>query len=87
MSEMLLGISPMLKSIAFQYLQKGIGSHAVAPPLDVFYDEVIVAELYPWKGDQGGMVVEFYLHERRVRWVEFGARVIGGGGDPVLRKV
>lgn len=92
MSEALLGITPVLKRLAFHYLQKGLGSHAVEAPYNVFYDEIIVKPLYDWTSieghePQGGLVVEFWWVGKRIRWVEFGAHVIGGGGDPILRKI
>ena len=92
MSEALLGITPILKRFAFRYVLKGVGSHAVEPPFDALYDEIIVRELYDWttvpgKASQGGVAVEFWMMGRRLRWVEFGIHCIGGGGDPVLREI
>lgn len=85
-----LGLTPMLKRRAFHYLQKGLGTYSSDHPA---YDSVVVRRLYDWNtpGEdvpgQGGMVVEFYSAGRRVRWVEFGCRIIGGGGEPIVREV
>jgi len=87
-----LGITPVLKRLAFFYLKKGVGSHAIESP---FYDEVLVRELYSWHSPdgqsnlppQGGMVVEFFWLGERVRWVEFGCHYIGGGGEPILKEL
>ena len=92
MSDALLGLTPLLKRWAFSYLLKGVGSHAVEPPFNALYDEIVVRELYPWTvvpgvEPQGGIAVEFWMLGEKRRWVEFGAKAIGGGGDPVLREV
>ena len=86
-----LGLTPMLKRLAFHYLLRGAGRYPSEHPA---YDAVVVKSLYDWQtpmGDtlpsQGGAVVEFHRDGKRVRWVEFGCRVIGGGGEPVLREV
>jgi hypothetical protein len=86
-----LGLTPMLKRWAFHYMQRGVGTHASEHPA---YDSVVVKPLYDWKSPadesipgQGGMVVEFHKDGKRVRWVEFGCRVIGGGGEPIVREV
>ncbi len=85
-----LGLTPMLKRLAFHYLQRGVGQYASEHPA---YDIVHVKALYDWKTPsddipgQGGMVVEFHKDGKRVRWVEFGCRVIGGGGEPIVREV
>lgn len=80
-----LGLTPVFKRYAFHYLKKGLGSHAVEPPYDQFYDEVIVRLLYDWHSPdnglppQGGLVVEFWWCGEKVRWAEFGCRYSGGG--------
>jgi hypothetical protein len=88
-----LGLTPMLKRLAFYYLQRGVGEYT-GEPLPAIYTKIVVRSLYDWKTpsdpelpSQGGVVVEFFRGERRVRWVEFGCRVIGGGGDPIVREV
>ena len=89
-----LGLTPVFKRLSFYYLRKGIGSHAVEPPYDVFYDEVVVRVLYEWHmpngahyPPQGGLVVEFMYRGERVRWAEFGCRYVGGGGQSIMREV
>jgi hypothetical protein len=86
-----LGLTPMLKRHAFHYLLKGVGRYVSDHPA---YDTIVVQSLYDWQTpsndelpSQGGAVVEFHKDGRRVRWVEFGCRVIGGGGAPILREV
>jgi hypothetical protein len=86
-----LGINAVLKRLAFYYLQKGVGSHAIEHHV---YDEVVVSVLYDWytpdekkMPPQGGMIVEFRRLGQRVRWVEFGCHYTGGGGEDVLREV
>ena len=85
-----LGLTPVLKRRAFSYLQRGIGTYPSDHPA---YDEIVVKPLYDWKTPsddipgQGGIVVEFHRAGQRIRWVEFGCRVIGGGGEPIVREV
>jgi len=89
-----LGLTPVFKRLAWYYLQKGIGSHAVEEPYDEFYDEVVVRGLYDWHTPddrrypaQGGLVVEFMCEGERVRWAEFGCHYVGGGGLEILKKI
>lgn len=84
-----IGITAVLKRLAFSFLQRGLGEHRIEHPQ---YDKVVVRSLYDWRTptdesipSQGGVVVEFYREGARVRWVEFGCRVIGGGGESILR--
>jgi hypothetical protein len=86
-----LGLTPMLKRRAFNYLIRGLGEYASEHPA---YDRVVVKQLYDWKTpsdenvpSQGGVVVEFHRAGKRVRWVEFGCRVVGGGGEEILKEV
>lgn len=81
----------MLKRRAFHYLLRGVGTYVSDHPA---FDTVVVKPLYDWKAPpdeaipgQGGAVVEFHKDGKRVRWVEFGCRVVGGGGDPIVREV
>lgn len=81
----------MLKRMAFHYLLKGKGTYPSESPS---YDQVVVRSLYDWVTpqddnlpSQGGVVVEFMREGKRVRWVEFGCRVVGGGGAPIVREV
>jgi len=85
-----LGLTPTLKRLAFYFLKRGIGTHACDHPP---YDMVIVRELYGWTSPsadqqaQGGISVEFHQGGKRVRWVEFACRDVGGGGDAIVREV
>ena len=86
-----LGLTPMIKRAAFYYLLLGRGEHVSNLP---GYDKVVVKPLYDWKNapdetqpSQGGAVVEFWRDGKRVRWVDFGCRVVGGGGPPLLHEV
>lgn len=86
-----LGLTPVFKRLAFSFLQRGLGEYPIEHPQ---YDKVVVKSLYDWRTpvdenvpSQGGLVVEFWKATKRVRWVEFGCRVIGGGGEPIVREV
>jgi len=86
-----IGITPVLKRLAFGYMKKGVGEWPIRHPA---YDLVVVKQLYDWTTPsdeevpgQGGLIVEFHKNGQRVRWVEFGCRVIGGGGTPILQEV
>lgn len=89
-TERLLGLTTTLKRLAFYYMKKGIGEF---PCEHGDYDKVVVKELYSWTTPspdvpaQGGIAVEFYVGPKRVRWIEFACRDVGGGGDPVIREV
>lgn len=88
--EHMLGLTAPLKRLAFSFLKKGIGRH---PCSSFGFDEVVVRELYDWTSPspdmpaQGGLAVEFHCGGKRVRWVEFACRDIGGGGEPIIREV
>jgi hypothetical protein len=84
-----LGLTNIVKRLAYHYLVKGVG---VYPLDDPFYDQIVVRELYPWMPNPenqneygGGVVVELFKDNRRVRFVEFGIRFTGGGGDIAIR--
>lgn len=86
-----LGLTNILKRLAYSYLVKGFGRHSIQHGI---YDEVEVSELYPWKqnpvqtGEHGaGISVAFLRQGKKVRWVEFSVRDIGGGGDPAVFSV
>jgi hypothetical protein len=89
-TEHMLGLTGPMKRLAYDFLKKGLGRHACN---SFGFDEVVVRELYEWTspgGDlpaQGGLVVEFRSGGKRVRWVEFACRDVGGGGEPILREV
>lgn len=90
-SQKLLGLDNVLKRLAWHYAKKGNGWHVIEHPL---YTRVRVRELYDWHTPaddrlppQGGIVVEFWNQEKRLRWVEFGVHYIGGGGEDLIREV
>lgn len=87
------GLTPILKRLAFYYLGKGVGTHRIENHPS--YDEAVVRQLYDFAvpealeddlPPQGAFVVEFRSGGRRIRWVEFGVRCIGGGGEPIMRE-
>ena len=87
-SETRLGLTPTFKRLAYFYLTKGVGAYSLEHPV---YDRVEVSTLYDWKQNPAdvdehgaGIVVSFYRGLSRVRWVEFGIRCVGGGGDPAI---
>lgn len=89
-TEHMLGLTTTLKRLAFYYLKMGVGEHECSHG---GYDKVVVRELYGWTSPsvdvpaQGGIAVEFHHGGRRVRWVEFACRDVGGGGEPIIREV
>ena len=91
-SETILGLTPITKRLAYYFLTRGFGIYEITDhPL---YDKAEVKEFYPWRPNPensdeygGAIVVSFYKNERRIRYVEFGIRFIGGGGDDAIRRV
>ena len=90
--ETILGLTPVFKRVAHYYLCLGYGEYT--PPNHPHYDKVIVRELYEFmenpqvEGEHaGGVIVEFFLKARRVKWIEFRCQVTGGGGDDVIKRV
>jgi hypothetical protein len=90
-TETRLGLTNILKRLAYSYLTRGFGRHPIDHDI---YDEVEVSSLYPWMpnpaggGEYGaGVKVTFYRGGQRVRWVEFSIRDVGGGGDPTIFRV
>jgi hypothetical protein len=86
--ETTLGLTNVFKRLAFSFLCKGLGKHSITHDV---YDMVEVSELYPWmpnpeQNDEygAGVRVAFYRKGERLRWVEFGIRHVGGGGDPAV---
>jgi hypothetical protein len=86
-----IGVTPILLRRAGYYLSLGVGEYFPTHP---HFDKVTVATLYdimpnPINETEWGlgMRVSFFKHERLVRWVEFGCRTVGAGGDDILRKV
>lgn len=87
-----IGLTPVLMRTAHYYTKLGLGEYPV--PGHSRYDKVVVRDLYAFKENPltpgeyaGGLVVEFFLGERKVRYVEFRCQVVGGGGAPVARPV
>ena len=87
-TEVRLGLTNTLKRLAFYYLTRGFGKHTIDHPV---YDTVEVSPLYDWMPNPendneygAGIRVSFYRQGHRTRFVEFGIRFIGGGGDPTV---
>ena len=86
--EVTLGLTNILKRLAYSYLTRGFGRHPIEHDV---YDEVEVSELYPWIPNPSdseefgaGIRVTFLRDNKKVRWVEFGVRDTGGGGDAAV---
>ena len=91
-SETILGLTPIMKRLAYHFLCRGFGRYKIKD--HPFYDEAEVKELYPWMPNPenqdeygGAIIVSFFKKGRRIRFVEFGTRFIGGGGDETIRRV
>ncbi len=89
-TETKLGLTNIMKRLAYSYLTRGIGKHDIDHEV---YDKVEVEQLYPWmpnptRGDEeeygAAIKVSFFRQGHRVRWVEFSVRDVGGGGDPSI---
>jgi len=90
-SDHYIGITPIVLKRAAYYLSLGIGEYFPEHP---HFDRVTVEKIYEFTQNpentyewSQGVVVSFYKDKRRLRWVDFGCRVIGAGGDPILTKV
>jgi hypothetical protein len=86
-----MGVTPITLKRAAYYLCLGEGEYYPDHP---HFDKVVVSKLYditqsPLTEDEWslGMRVDFYSAGRITRWIEFGCRTIGAGGDDILRKV
>jgi hypothetical protein len=83
-----LGLTPILVRLAWSFVLKGGGTHYIEHK---DFDNVVVSELYAWttldSEGQAGMKVEFRVRREVIKTVEFGARVIGGRGNPIVRQV
>ncbi len=93
-AEQRLGLTPVIKRIAFHYVKLGVGRYTPDGGNHPHYDRIVVRELYEFKENptvagehSGGVIVEFFKGDRRVRWVEFRCQVVGGGGQPIVRRV
>lgn len=87
----LMGITPIVIRRAAYYLKLGEGTYFPEHP---HFDKVVVETSYdvvqnrdhPEEWSQG-MQVNFYKEGRRIRWVEFGCRLVGAGGDDIMKMV
>jgi hypothetical protein len=93
-AEKIIGLTPMIKRIAYYYLRLGEGEYVPDGGTHPHYNRIVVRELYEFKENprvsgehSGGMIVEFFKDKRRVRWVEFRCQVVGGGGEVIIRRV
>jgi hypothetical protein len=87
----LTGITPIVLRRAGYYLALGVGEYFPKHP---HYDKVVVETLYditpnPLNDTEWsqGMTVSFYKNNRRIRWIDFGCRVTGAGGDQIMKEV
>lgn len=86
-----IGITPIILKRAGYYLSLGVG---VYHPNHPHFDKVVVSSTYSLTANpendlewSQGALVAFYKDDRRVRWVDFGCRVTGVGGDSIIREV
>jgi hypothetical protein len=86
-----VGITPIAIRRAAYYAQLGVGEYY---PVHPHFDKVVVRNMYDVTQNPSntyewtyGVCVDFFLEGRRTRWIEFGCRVTGAGGDDILRKV
>ncbi len=86
-----IGITPILLRRAAHYLLLGEGTYLTNHP---HFDKVIVKRIYDLKqsalndAEWGlGVQVSFYQGDHCNRWVEFGCRTVGAGGDEIIKKV
>jgi hypothetical protein len=83
-----VGITPIVMRRASYYLTLGLGEYFPEHP---HFDKVLVEELYGLKQNPDdemewsiGIKVSFYQDGRCIRWVDFGCRTTGAGGDSIL---
>jgi len=86
-----MGVTPILIRRAAHYAQLGIGVYYPDHP---HFDCVTVTRLYdviqnPKEPAEWafGLRVDFLKLGAVVRWIEFSGRLVGAGGDDILRKV
>lgn len=89
-AERRIGLTPAFKRIAYYYVKLGYGEYK--PANHPHYNRVVVRELYDFKegSDEeyaGGIIVEFYRDDHRVKWVEFRCQAVGGGGQDTIKRV
>jgi hypothetical protein len=85
------GITPIVIRRASYYAQLGVGEYYPTHP---HFNCVRVTKLYDATQNPQfpaewayGLRVDFLVDTRITRWVEFSARLVGAGGDDILRKV
>ena len=90
--ELRIGLTPAFKRIAYYYLCLGIGEYY--PQNHPHYNRIVVREFYefsenPCVTDEyaGGVIVEFYLNNEKIKWIEFRCQVVGGGGRLLLQSI
>lgn len=88
-----IGLTPLMIRRAAYYLKLGQGDYYPCHP---HFDKVVVSTSYDIRqpcsdvgGDEWsqGMLVSFYKEGRRIRWLEFGCRLVGAGGDSIVKPV
>jgi len=92
MSDHAIGVTPILLRRAAYYLTLGVGEHEIKG--ESLYDTAKVEVSYPLTQNpeselewSQGIKVSFYKSGRCIRWVEFGCRTVGAGGDPIIKEV
>ena len=91
-SAQLLGITPYILRLASYYACLGLGVYV--PQGYAQFDKVVVDVAMPWKPDEQNALnsmlvlrVAFYKGDHRYKFIEFGLRPEGFGGDPIVREV
>jgi len=86
-----IGITPIVIRRAAYYAQLGVGEYCPDHP---HFDTVLVTKLYDVTQNPTdtlewafGLRVSFLKNGSVTRWVEFSGRLVGAGGDDILRKV
>ena len=83
-----VGITPIVMRRAAYYLTLGLGDYFPDHP---HFDNVRVEKLYDIKQHPEnemewalGVKVSFYKNGRCIRWIDFGCRTTGAGGDSIV---
>lgn len=84
-----IGITPIVIRRAAYYLTLGVGEYYPNHP---HFDRVTVERLYDITPNSDndmewsmGMVVSFWQGPHKTRWIEFGCKTTGAGGDSILK--
>lgn len=87
----LTGITPILLKRAAYYLQLGVGEYFPEHP---HFDRVVVSTNYDIQENPEdpfewglGLKVSFFRGEHCTRWIDFGCRTTGAGGDVIMHEV